>query len=111
MPFHFESALHRGTGPESVGIADDLDHGCSLPGRRADSPLGRLLNMAKEQTLRNLRRIARAISDSEAARVPAIHSARKEGATWEQIAQALQMSRAGVIKLYNASRRGGETST
>lgn len=34
-----------------------------------------------------------------------IQQARNEGATWEQIAQALQMSRAGVIKLRNSASK------
>jgi hypothetical protein len=34
-----------------------------------------------------------------------IRAARDEGATWEQIAQAMKMSRAGVIKLCNSASR------
>ncbi len=34
-----------------------------------------------------------------------IRQARDEGATWEQIAAALNMSRAGVIKLRNSASR------
>ncbi|WP_417556223.1 hypothetical protein [Microbacterium sp.] len=46
-------------------------------------------------TLKELARIARDISR----RPELIHQAREEGATWEQIAEALNMSRYGVIKL------------
>ncbi|MBS9535595.1 hypothetical protein KIH27_18575 [Mycobacterium sp. M1] len=34
-----------------------------------------------------------------------IRQARIEGATWEQIAQAMRMSRAGAIKLANSAAR------
>jgi hypothetical protein len=48
--------------------------------------------------LSQLARIAR----DTAKRPDLIEKAREEGATWEQI--ALQMSRAGVIKLHNSGR-------
>jgi len=54
--------------------------------------------------LAELRRIARNIERDTAARPALIEQARAEGATWEEIAGALNMSRAGVIKLYNATR-------
>jgi hypothetical protein len=50
--------------------------------------------------LSQLARIAR----DTAKRPDLIEKAREEGATWEQIASALQMSRAGVIKLHNSGR-------
>lgn len=49
------------------------------------------------KALTQLERIARDI----ARRPELIEQARQEGATWEQIAAALGMSRAGVIKLHN----------
>lgn len=50
--------------------------------------------------LAQLARISRDMS-----RRPAlIDEARKAGATWEQIAAATQMSRAGVIKLYGKQK-------
>lgn len=50
--------------------------------------------------LAELRRIARDV----ATRPAVIARAREEGATWEQIAEALNMSRAGVIKLHNSAK-------
>ena len=53
-------------------------------------------------TLKQLERLAAALTAREAERVPLIRQARAEGFTWEQIAGALGMSRAGVIKLNNS---------
>ncbi|WP_194385167.1 hypothetical protein [Microbacterium luteum] len=50
------------------------------------------------KALTQLERIARDIER----RPELIAQAREEGATWEQIATALNMSRAGVIKLHNS---------
>lgn len=47
-----------------------------------------------------LSKLARIARDIES-RPDVIEQARQENATWEQIAEALDMSRAGVIKLYN----------
>lgn len=55
--------------------------------------------------LKRLHRLAVTIEKNEAARAPLIAEARSEGATWEQIAAALQMSRAGVINLHAALKR------
>lgn len=55
--------------------------------------------------LKRLERLARTIAKNEAARGPLIAEARAEKATWEEIAEALGMSRAGVINLYNATRQ------
>lgn len=52
--------------------------------------------------LDRLRRIAR----DTAARPEIIEQARNEKATWEEIADALNMSRAGVIKLHRTLNRG-----
>jgi biotin operon repressor len=52
------------------------------------------------KAIRKLERLAEAIEQRPAL----IQEARDEGATWEQIAAALGMSRAGVIKLYNSTR-------
>lgn len=53
-----------------------------------------------------LTRLARIARDHE--RRPAlIEQARQEGATWDEIAAALRMSRAGVIKLH-ATLKGRE---
>jgi len=57
------------------------------------------------EPLEELRSIAKAISTDHARRVPAIQRARDKGETWEQIAEALNMSRAGVIKLYNSEQQ------
>lgn len=40
------------------------------------------------------------IAKLTASRPALIEQARKEGSTWEEIAEALRMSRAGVIKLH-----------
>lgn len=50
--------------------------------------------------LSKLARIARDMSH----RAALIDEARNEGATWEQIAAAAKMSRAGVIKLYRKQK-------
>lgn len=62
---------------------------------------GSLEGMAS--ALSKLARISRDMSNRPAL----IEEARKDGATWEQIAEAMQMSRAGVIKLYNAASTAG----
>src|SRR5699024_7748352 len=67
--------------------------------------LGRLFSM---NPLEELRTIAKYISTDHARRVPAIQRARDKGETWEQIAEALNMSRAGVIKLYNSEQQDSE---
>lgn len=54
--------------------------------------------------LEELQAIAKDISVDHARRVPAIQRARDQGQTWEQIAEALDMSRAGVIKLYKSEK-------
>jgi len=51
--------------------------------------------------LKELERIARDIKR----RPELIEAARNDNASWEQIAQALDMSRAGVIKLHNTLER------
>lgn len=51
--------------------------------------------------LTELARIARDIDNRPAV----IERARQEGATWEQIAAALNMSRAGAIKLHQTLNR------
>lgn len=53
--------------------------------------------------LDQLSKLAAKITAANEARGPLIAQARDEGATWEQIAAALNMSRAGVIKLANSS--------
>lgn len=45
------------------------------------------------------------VAEQIAQRPALIRQARDEGATWEQIAQAMNMSRAGVIKLRNSALR------
>lgn len=55
--------------------------------------------------LKKLERLASTIEKNEAARGPMILDARDAGFTWEQIAAALRMSRAGVINLANSVRR------
>lgn len=55
-------------------------------------------------SLEELENIANDIAADHARRVPAIQRARDQGETWEQIAEALDMSRAGVIKLYNSEQ-------
>lgn len=45
------------------------------------------------------------VAEQIAQRPALIRQARDEGATWEQIAQAMKMSRAGVIKLRNSASR------
>jgi len=47
----------------------------------------------------------RQIADDVATRPDLIEQAREDGATWEQIAEAARMSRAGVIKINNTHRR------
>lgn len=54
--------------------------------------------------LERLKTIAQTITTAETDRVPAIQQARDDGFTWEQIADALHMSRSGVIKLYNSGQ-------
>ena len=54
-------------------------------------------------TLKQLERLAAALSAREAERVPLIRQARAEGYKWDEIAAALRMSRAGVIKLNNST--------
>ena len=56
--------------------------------------------VAGMDALAQLEKIAQQIAGRHAA----IQQARDEGYTWEQIAAALQMSRAGAIKLYNAAQ-------
>jgi len=51
-----------------------------------------------------LNQLARIARDHER-RPELIEQARAEGATWEQIAAALNMSRAGVIKLHGTRNR------
>lgn len=51
------------------------------------------------KSLKKLERLAEAWEQ----RPTLIQEARDEGATWEQIAAALSMSRAGVIKLYKSA--------
>jgi biotin operon repressor len=53
------------------------------------------------KAIRELERIAR----DNKRRPNLIEAAREEGASWEQITQALDMSRAGVIKLHNTLDR------
>lgn len=45
------------------------------------------------------------VAEQIARRPLLIQQARDEGYTWEQIAEALNMSRAGVIKLHNTTSR------
>lgn len=52
------------------------------------------------ETLAKLRHIA----DDIATRPGLIKQAREHGATWEQIAEAARMSRAGVIKLHSTHK-------
>lgn len=63
-----------------------------------------------DQTLRDLQQIAQQLAEISAKRGPLIESARKDRKTWEQIADALHMSRAGVIKLYNQYKKDQESS-
>lgn len=53
------------------------------------------------KAIKELERIAR----DNKRRPELIEAARNENASWEQIAQALDMSRAGVIKLHNTLGR------
>ena len=46
----------------------------------------------------------RQIADDITTRPDLIEQARKDGATWEQIAEAARMSRAGVIKLHGTHK-------
>ncbi|WP_165611084.1 hypothetical protein [Mycobacteroides chelonae] len=45
------------------------------------------------------------VAEQIAQRPALIQQARDEGATWEQIAHAMKMSRAGAIKLRNSASR------
>jgi hypothetical protein len=58
-------------------------------------------NSAMTSALRQLAKIA----DAVAKRGELIDKARREGATWEEIQDALGMSRAGVINLHNKWRK------
>lgn len=53
------------------------------------------------QSLNDLRQLADQQDRLNAQRGPSIGRARDDGHTWEQIAEAIRMSRAGVIKAYN----------